>query len=187
MYGDQAVVVGKDDCADFRARVPREKRQLGVAGMFNTGTNLLDTQLQRNVKLPRPSLWQVPWGKHRMAAVRGNHTAPDMEAIDIGHVLPVVMIRDPYSWLQSMCAHPYAATWPYGPHHCPNLVPNAEDRRRYRHVKDAFAVTVNFDKNNKNHFESLVHLWSEWYAQYLNVDYPILMSKKDHGCRCYSV
>lgn len=183
LYGDKAVIVGKEDCAAFCARVPTAKRRLAVAGMFNTGTNLLDTQMQKNIRImpggTGTSLWQVPWGKHRTADVKWSHTAATMEKIDKNDVLPVVIIRDPFSWLQSMCAHPYAASWRHGSHHCPNLVASDSDRKHFRKFvkdqKNIFPVTVKFDKQSQYHYTSLVHLWSEWYAQYLEVDYPILI------------
>jgi hypothetical protein len=177
LFGDDVVIVGKEDCQRYRDRVPLKLRQLGVAGMFNTGTNLLEAQLRKNVILPREILWQVPWGKHRMADVKYNHTAADMEQYDKDNVLPIVMIRDPFAWLQSMCASPYAAHWRHDEHHCPNMIPNEMDRDKYKNLQDAFEVSVVFDGQSKRHFQSLVHLWSEWYAQYLHVDYPILMSK----------
>jgi hypothetical protein len=176
LFGDDVVIVGKEDCERYRNRVPYELRRLGVAGMFNTGTNLLEAQLRKNIMLPKESLWQVPWGKHRMADVKYNHTAADMEKYDKDMVLPIVMIRDPFAWLQSMCASPYAAHWRHDKHHCPNMIPNEMDRVKYKNIQKAFEVTVIFDGQSKRHFQSLVHLWSEWYEQYLHVDYPILMS-----------
>jgi hypothetical protein len=87
------VIVGKDECAAFREKVPADQDRLSVAGLFNTGTNLLDTQTQKNIKMPKAILWQVPWGKHRMAEVKWNHTAANMEKYDKNHVLPVVIVR----------------------------------------------------------------------------------------------
>jgi hypothetical protein len=176
LFGDNVVMVGTDECERYRATVPLSQRQLGVAGMFNTGTNLLETQLRKNIRLPLESLWQVPWGKHRMAYVKYNHTAGGMEKHNKDNVLPIVMIRDPFAWLQSMCAAPYAAHWRHGQHHCPNLVPNNGDNAIYNNLQSVFPVTVTFDKQSIIQFQSLVHLWSEWYTQYLHVDYPILMS-----------
>jgi len=132
--------------------------------------------MQKNIHLPRKSLWQVPWGKHRMAEVKWNHTAVNMAEHNKQNVFPVVIIRDPYSWLQSMCSHPYAAIWRHGKHHCPNLVADEGDRREMKQVpKESFEVTIKFDKNMHYHSKSLVHLWSEWYRQYLEVDYPVLL------------
>lgn len=90
----------------------KDDRIVGVAGMFNTGTNYLDITMHHNIYgLQHENLWQVPWGKHRMAYVKWNHTAPEMDEYNKTHVLPVVVIRDPYSWMQSMCKSPYAAIW----------------------------------------------------------------------------
>jgi hypothetical protein len=177
LFGNDVVIVGKEDCAAYRNRVPLTQRRLGVAGMFNTGTNLLEVQLRKNIQMPQPSLWQVPWGKHRMAGVKFNHTASGMEHVNKDDVLPVIIIRDPYAWLQSMCGSPYSANWRHGKHHCPNLIPNAGDNQHYKNLNDVFEVTVTFDKKSQRHFDSLVHLWSEWYNEYLHVDYPILMGK----------
>ena len=149
---------------------------MGVAGLFNTGTNLLDTQMRKNIHMPHANLWQVPWGKHRMAEVKWNHTATNMEKHDKDHVLPVVILRDPLAWLQSMCSHPYATNWKHAKHHCPNLVPNQQDREHYEILpQHSFEVTIKFDKKMINHYKSLVHLWSEWYRQYLEADYPVLL------------
>jgi hypothetical protein len=64
LYGRPPVLAvdENDDCAQYRASVPIEQRILAVAGMFNTGTNLLDNQLRKNILgLSKPNLWQVPW------------------------------------------------------------------------------------------------------------------------------
>jgi hypothetical protein len=42
-------------------------------------------------------------------------------------------------------------------------------------LRDTFRVVVKFDEKNRVSFESLVHLWSEYYKQYLKADYPVLM------------
>lgn len=108
MYGvdERApVVAGVDTCAAYRDRVPLERRYTAVAGMFNTGTNAMEFHLRRNIKIgaAKASLWQVPWGKHRMPAVtRLVHVAVGMEKVQQEDALPVVMVRDPYSWMQSM-------------------------------------------------------------------------------------
>ena len=119
------IIVGKDECIRYRNQVPYDQRLIAVAGMFNTGTNLLDTQMQKNIHVnelqDQHHVWQVPWGKHRMASVKHTHTANNMEEYNKNDVLPIVIIRDPYAWLQSMCASPYATHWRHGHHHCPNF------------------------------------------------------------------
>lgn len=179
LYGTHVRVVGKERCEAFRQRVPHRARKVGVAGMFNTGTNLLDIHLHRNVQGVE-SLWQVPWGKHRMPQVKWNHTAQGFERTNKEHVLPVVMVRDPLSWLQSMCRTHYAAHWRHNARHCPNLIPTEQDRNTFPHLQETFNVSVHFDTNSHFQFDSLAHFWSEYHLQYMNVDYPILFSKFWH-------
>lgn len=115
-------------------------------------------------------------GKHRMAEVKWNHTASGLEKYRKENVLPVVIVRDPLAWMQSMCGNPYAAHWRHEKHHCPNMIPNEADKTSFRHLKDVFSVKVNFDKNSKYDFDSLAQLWSEWHLQYADADYPLLFS-----------
>ncbi|GAX26244.1 hypothetical protein FisN_16Lh072 [Fistulifera solaris] len=176
LYGDNIIVQGQEQCETFRQHVPNPKdRILAVAGLFNTGTNLLNTQFTRNIQGIK-TLWQVPWGKHRMAQVKWEHTAHEMEQHNKEHVLPVVIIRDPLAWMQSMCANPYAAKWRHGTHHCPNLVPDELDRQFYRHLPNdnAFGVRIKYDTESQYEFDSLAHLWSDYHLQYMNADYPVL-------------
>jgi len=63
LYGDGVVIVGKDNCAQYRDKVDFSDRIVAVAGLLNTGTNLLDIQLMRKLCGVK-QLWQVPWGKH---------------------------------------------------------------------------------------------------------------------------
>lgn len=94
------------------------------------------------------------------------------------NVLPVVMIKDPFTWLQSMCRSPYATKWRHSSEHCPNLVPNEFDRAHYPKVvtnRTAVPVLIDFDRNSTFTWASLVDLWNDWYRQYLEVDYPRLM------------
>lgn len=56
------IVLGMETCQAYRDMVPFEKRYVGAAGMFNTGTNALEHHLRVNV-LHVDNVWQVPWGK----------------------------------------------------------------------------------------------------------------------------
>ena len=75
-----------------------------------------------------------------------------------------------------MCHNPYSAHWRHEKHHCPNLVPNEDDRSRFKHLKDVFQANIHYDKSSKYSFESLAHMWSEWHMQYIEADYPVLFS-----------
>ena len=72
-----------------------------------------------------------------------------------------------------MCLNPYAAQWRHTANHCPNLVPDNNEKQKYD--KPSFPVNIKFDQDSRYHYDSLVHLWSKWYRQYFDVDYPILM------------
>ncbi|GKY92989.1 hypothetical protein MPSEU_000267500 [Mayamaea pseudoterrestris] len=176
LYGnlDEPLIVGLETCASYRNMVPPPKRYAAVAGLFNTGTNAMEHHLRKNIVLN--SAWQVPWGKHRMEFVRLNHTASGLEKYNQLEALPIVLIRDPYSWMHSMCKSSYAAHWKSRPAHCPNLVPDEDDRKRFgNEINDTFPVKVIFDEHQKFHWDSLAHLWSDWYNYYLKATYPRLI------------
>jgi hypothetical protein len=179
LYGDETIVVGMDRCEEYRRKTPPSEVYVAVAGLFNTGTNLLEYHLRMNLKHPantRHSRGAVPWGKHRPAAVKWTHTADHSLTDKKEYALPVVIVRDPLQFMQSMCRHPYSTKWRHGDHHCPNLVPSDLDRTKYKNLQETFGVTVKFDSNSSMHTDSLAELWSSWYNEYyVEVDYPILM------------
>lgn len=82
------------------------------------------------------------------------------------------MVRDPYSWMQSMCKHPYTAKWLRPKGHCPGLVPLAQDKN-HGYKSSTLDVTVKYKATAS--FDSLAHYWTQWYEQYLHADYPRLM------------
>ena len=90
MYGDKPVIHGLETCEAYRDTVKPEKRMLGPAGMFNTGTNLLFELMKVNCDIKEaryapsvdPSIplryreprrngmrWQAPWGKVRILII----------------------------------------------------------------------------------------------------------------------
>jgi hypothetical protein len=83
------------------------------------------------------------------------------------------MVRDPYSWMQSMCKHPYTAKWTRGKDHCPGLVPTLQEKAHGHDGSDTLNVTVKYKE--MAYFDSLADYWTEWYEQYLHADYPRLM------------
>lgn len=99
-----------------------------------------------------------------------------MEKVEQRDVLPIVIMRDPFHWMQSMCRSPYAAKWKKTKDHCPNLVPTKEDIRKFKPAmkesNNTFPVTVVFSKDQIMSWKSLAHLYSAWYRQYLDAGYP---------------
>lgn len=202
LYGEKPVIVGLETCANYRSLVAPEDRIVAPAGAFNSGTNLLASLLSKNCVVADERernggvRWQVPWGKHAPASSRQRNVAAGggAEGVVQKHVLPVVAIKDPYTWMASMCRHPYSANWYQHPDHCPNLVTNHVDLERFRDVyeneklrypgappagrpKDApVRVVVRNSARNTTVHASLAGLWSDWYGEYRAVrDWPRLM------------
>ena len=196
LYGnDGPIILGLDTCQEFQRRVPERDRFIGVAGNFNSGTTAFALSLQHNCYYPNRGsgsknysndaltdvngmLSQVPWAKHKQAYLRTIHSIqPD---IPIEHVLPIIMIRDPYFWMASMCKQGYGVRWDHNPtKHCPNLVPNEFDRKRFRKLRNASSVMVWQGKNPTVglSWNSLVHFWNDWHGSYVTpkVTYPHLL------------
>ncbi|GAX17766.1 hypothetical protein FisN_24Hh167 [Fistulifera solaris] len=184
LYGDGPVIYGLETCQQFRDKVPPEDASIGTAGLFNTGTNPFAMYLSANCEMPQNTndkakgmRWQVPWGKHMLATYKWRNTAKHDYHVNKTNVLPTVLIRDPYSWMQSMCRHPYGARFVHDHIHCPGLVPSEHDRERHpKELKDkeTIPVVVTYP-GRRAHFDSLAHFWAQWYREYLEADYPRLI------------
>lgn len=62
-------------------------------------------------------------------------------------VLPIVTVRNPFTWMQSMCKTRYAAHWYHiVPYHCPNFIPNQVEWDWYNKTKDEITKFYNNDK-----------------------------------------
>jgi len=185
MYGSKPIIIGEETCEAFQASIPQGDRFLAPAGMFNTGTNLLESLLVKNCRLkllPKKYgkqnhgiKYQVPWGKHSPVEWKFKHKAPGFENLDQSHFLPALVIKDPYTWMESMCRHKYAATWRQESGHCPNLVPTTPKEKKMISPRDTFEVDVHYHQYNVTHHESMSELYNEWYGNWLDVEYPRLV------------
>jgi hypothetical protein len=110
LYGDGPVVYGLDTCEQYRALLSANANNgtaveplVRVAGMFNTGTNAFQHSLNINIKrLRSKDDYAVPWGKHVEAKHKWVNTQFPSKTESKKHVLPVVLVRDPFRWMQSM-------------------------------------------------------------------------------------
>lgn len=127
LYGDDPVVYGMETCEQFRNNVQQVQSEANyreravptvrVAGLFNTGTNAMAVSLARNLEQDyqlwddkvrtkfarkRDQLFNVPWEKHVPLRFRDGNVVVQDQGIDFRLVLPVVLVRDPYWWMQSM-------------------------------------------------------------------------------------
>lgn len=80
------------------------------------------------------------------------------------------------------CKSPYAAKWKHNRKRCPNLVPSKNDikslndKNLLKNNNNSYPVTVYFDKDDVYTWDSLIHLYNDYYLQYYNnATYPRLI------------
>jgi hypothetical protein len=116
-----------------------------------------------------------PSGKHTPAKFRKQHAAEKATAINKEYILPVVTIRNPYSWFKSMCKTSYAAHWNHGKQtNCPYLKdPDMGN--------DWNPVNVRYGPDREDSHLSLGHMWNDWYRYYLDDDgnYPFVVVRME--------
>ena len=109
---------------------------------------------------------KVPWGKHSPAGdkeFREKHKTLKDKDVDALEIMPMVTIRDPLVWLKSMCRHKYTAHWlGFQAKVCPNF------------FLDDLEIKVKYDGFFRT-YESLIHLWNDYYNDYKNIDIPFLL------------
>jgi len=108
IYGEDPIILGLDTCDRYRSLLSElniTKPMVRVAGLYNTGTNAFDQALDLNFEILEGHLrrHEVPWGKHVEVKYRVNNTK-NTKQLDL--VLPVVLVRDAYQWMQSMVSLP---------------------------------------------------------------------------------
>lgn len=184
MYGEKPVITGLETCAPYRKAVKAEDRMIGPAGMFNTGTNLLYELMKVNCdikearrKFREPKRngmrWQVPWGKHNPPTTHRfkNIAKAWGKGIKQGDFFPVVLIKDPYTWMGSQCRHKYATFWGHDDEHCPNLVRwKITDALVPSEVRVKFALQMVM-------FNSLLDVWNKWYQEWEAQKFPHITTR----------
>jgi hypothetical protein len=175
LYGDEPRIYGLDTCQRFRDITSAEPSLtfLAMAGTFNSGTNLLaqlmiqncqiDERMKKYGEKSKGMRWQVKWGKHTPPKYREQHVTRTDKDVLLEYSLPLITIRDPYNWMQSMCRHAYEAHWVHSKETCPHVW--NEERGRTSQVQ------VNYGHAMEHH-ESLPAMWNDWYNAYVNVEWP---------------
>jgi hypothetical protein len=163
-YGEKPIIYNLESCKRFRETVPKEERFMAVAGMFNTGTNILGNLIVRNCaiagrKKGTGMRQQVPWGKHNPPTTHRLKHVSQVAGKNVNQsaVFPVVIIKDPYHWSISQCRHLYFTYWEHDKGNCPNIM-NVWD-------KEPTDVTVKYARTIGK-YETLIGLWNDWYSEY---------------------
>ncbi len=137
----------------------------------------LPDRMEKHGKASTGMRWQVPWGKHSPVSWRHKHSAPSMTTLNQTAFLPALVIKDPYTWMDSMCRHSYAANWKHFDGHCPNLVPTTSEEKDYleKNGKSTFNVNVRYRETNITHHDSLADLYNTYYGDWIDADFPRLI------------
>jgi len=125
---------------------------------------------------------QVPWGKHPPYSWRYKNIAAAERNKQVNQTLTlaVATIKDPLSWMGSMCRHSYAANWRHQKDHCPNLIANEFDAKLGSKLSQQIPVRVRYKPKNITHHESLAGLWNDYYGGYaFEAEYPRLIIRSE--------
>ena len=172
-YGPDPVILGTERCESYRETVPLDDRLVGVAGLFSTGTNVLNDLLKYNCYRPKNKygkfhLWQVPWGKHNPGFTRQHYAAPNYEHRNQTAVLPIISVRHPITWIHALCLHSYSLSWYHSSEYC-NETLNLNK-----------PVNARFGAAKHTMYKSLIHVWRDWNLLYFEQQqYPLLMVRHD--------
>lgn len=187
LYGTRPVILGLEQCEIFQRNVPVGEEFISPAGMFNTGTNLLEQMLRKNCVLPEREAkygvlpkdkgikYQVPWGKHSPVSWKYEHTAVGFEGLDQDYFLAALVVKDPFTWMDSMCRHKYAANWNHFNNHCPNLVTINDMEKKRNNGEDVVSLKVHYRDTKITQHTSMVHLWNDYYRDWMETDFPKLV------------
>jgi hypothetical protein len=80
-----------------------------------------------------------------------------------------------------MCRQNYGAQFDHSKLDCPNIVPypgDIEAHPRYARVK-YIPIHVKYDGDCERKYDSLPHLWNEWYSSYENSSFPFLLVRME--------
>ena len=173
-YGEDPVILGLERCAAFRREVVPTSRFVAPAGLFSTGTNLVNNLLFANCHPPENQrkqkfhVWQVPWGKHNPASARLRFKAPRHEFRNQSHVLPIVMVRHPFTWMLALCKHHYSLIWNHDLDACEDTLG----------LENRVMAQLGFARDIE--YASLIHVWRDWNLEYFrNHQYPLLIVRHE--------
>ena len=173
LYGDHPIIYGLERCESFTSSIDPSVSFFGIAGTFNSGTNLLAEILIQNCQITKRMekfgteqkgmRWQVPWGKHTPVEFRDAHVTTTDKDVPLENSFPMIAIRDPYRWLMSMCRHKYTVNWFHNKTACPNLY--SEQLGKINPVKVRYAAM----RDSKPHLPAI---YNDFYNSYLTAEFP---------------
>jgi len=164
-------ILGLDRCQRYRTS---KDPWVAPAGLFHSGTNLLAGLLASTCR-DVPTYGQVPYGKHNpiQASTVDHYRVPTKDIYqqvpNITQILPIVMVRHPLDWMQSMCRQKYAVSW------------KKPRNDTSEHTSDSqlpcpsLETSVVVDLYRTFEYDNLLDFWAQWYQDYLDYEGPRLM------------
>lgn len=183
LYGEEPRIYGMETCQHFQKTLQERNAtaKVQVAGLFNTGTNAFAQAIHINIYNQNQSTFRRGQhqyiGKHLSLETKSSYMNGPWESWNASTKLPVVLIRDPYRWINSMCGLPYLAEWKRGAKkRCPNLVPTKQEKSlpEFQNLT-SFNITVHFNIDHTEEYDSLTDYWSDWNRQWFEADFPRLI------------
>jgi hypothetical protein len=113
LYGDHPIVDGLDRCEEYASALKGHGNlapKVRITGLFNTGTNAFAVAVYLNLREALDlegnysqiqAQAEVPWNKHWPVEAR-SHWEDKTDPKLVQQVMPLVLIRDPFRWMQSM-------------------------------------------------------------------------------------
>jgi hypothetical protein len=181
LYGSQKpVIIGLERCRAYRKSVRLNDRLLRIAGVINTGTTAMAGYMASNQggspgnDKERP--YNVPWGKHQLYSMRYNQTEEyiakrKVDTSTFPQILPIVMVRDPYTWLYTSCRVGYMVK------HYPRLTANECMKivSRDAGIDPLYPAPIYIPPQNNMSFPSLLNWYTAFYNEYLQSPSPRLL------------
>jgi hypothetical protein len=147
----------------------------------------------------------VPWNKHAPVNWRNTYRPFFRNIKDIrpDNVLPVAVVKDPYNWMDSMCRHPYDASWRRGKGaRCFSFtnefrrktglrgvgvdhndhIPGRTKRKNRVKGKTMNMLYMGYHLLNPDFkrgvwYDNVLGLWNSFYGDYMNLSMPHLITR----------
>jgi hypothetical protein len=167
-------IIGLERCEDYRKNIQKNLAWVAPAGLFHSGTNLLHNMLAGTCRGLIPQ-GQVPYGKHNpiRAATEDNYRIPTKDAYkavkNLDRVLPIVMVRNPLDWMESMCQQRFSVSWNQS-------AGNNNSTNTPQQLPCPSLDTPIHAKLYRNfNYSNVLKFWEDWNSEYYNYTRPRLM------------
>ena len=165
-------IIGLERCEDYRKNTPKNQAWVAPAGLFHSGTNLLHNMLAGTCRGLIPQ-GQVPYGKHNpiRAATEDNYRIPTKDVYkavkNLDRVLPIVMVRNPLDWMESMCQQRFAVSW--------NQSAGGNSTNTQQLPCPSLDTPIHAKLYRNFNYNNVLEFWEDWNSEYYNYTGPRLM------------